>query len=690
MLFFLFALYVLPLDKVLASSVNNQLDFKISEDYIYEIYPNKQERFLNPNSVILARNISFLQIKSSLFALKNLVLKLEQTCSEIKSLEEEGATSYDYEFLVGSFNVSTAKDTCETKGKKLIEVQTSDQLLVLLQRLGGKYMTSPAGTTFQPNISNFIFESNGRPFREGPITTAIFGNKMSLRYDSYLYRNYHLRYVFNGTKAVFEITPHSVVQKQIICMYKEIDIEDSFAASCHNDLLILENMFHNFERAIHQYLTAVNKVAILPKNSIHRTPRGLLSGIAIGAAVGGGTAGILTKLFSNSLSIEELEKSSLRTEKILGQLASRKSLLDVNQVMLSSAVNNASKLIRLGMFKDNIQSVKIHANSLSIFLEKCLELLQRLTGTPISSRSYLLSISLAEVGKLVSSLFPKVRPADIHDRNILYSFQTDGKQQLFLILQILIPNKLEIKQFIKAIPWPNVANNTLISRSRRGEEWFLLLSDENYIEISTELANQCMKSADKCTTNMVPKAIISGMVTHHIAQYFRVKETKNDYIELVSKLFLIYITKNTLIYTSLNTIEIRINCPNKKPQVSNLIGKGVLRITDGCEISSQFFTLNPPTQMGTLTYQNFPKLDDSFYTNVHTWNTSALNMQFSLEPVPTLETNILFKSSSFFDLPIKYFAIFAFILTIFCCGTCFCFTVTFCRIPISRSMETNV
>ena len=147
-----------------------------------------------------------------------------------------------------------------------------------------------------------------------------------------------------------------------------------------------------------------------------------MSGIAIGAAVGGGTAGILTKLFSNSLSIEELEKSSLRTEKILGQLASRTSLLDVNQVMLSSAVNNASKLIRLGMFKDNIQSVKIHANSLSIFLEKRLELLQRLTGTPTLSRSYLLSISLAEVGKkLISSLFPKVRPADIHDRQTAIS-----------------------------------------------------------------------------------------------------------------------------------------------------------------------------------------------------------------------------------------------------------------------------
>ena len=194
-------------------------------------------------------------------------------------------------------------------------------------------MTSPAGTTFQSNIRNFIFESNGKPFWEGPIITALFGNKMSLRYDSYLYRNYHLRYIFNGTEAVFELTPHSTVQKQIICLYKEIDIEDSFAASCRNDLLILENMFHNFERAIDQYMTAVKKVAFLPKNSIHRTPWGLLSGIAIGAVVGGGTAGILTKLFCNSLSIEEQEKSSLRTEKILGQLASRTSLLDVNQVM---------------------------------------------------------------------------------------------------------------------------------------------------------------------------------------------------------------------------------------------------------------------------------------------------------------------------------------------------------------------
>ena len=446
-------------------------------------------------------------------------------------------------------------------------------------------MISSTGMTFQPNINNFVLESNRKSFRDGLITTAIFGNKMPLKYDSYLYKNYHLRYIFNGTRALYDLAPNSLIQEQIICMYKEVEEDSSLAASCRKDYLTLENLYRNFDSAVSRYTQGVTNIAKLQELNSHRAPRGLISGIAIGTMIGGGAAGILTKLFSNSLSIQELEKSSRRTEEVLGQLASRTNLLDVNQIMLNSAINNASKLIRLGMFKDNIQSVKIHANSLSIFLEKRLELLQRLTGTPISSRSYLLSISLPEIRKLITTLFPEVRLADIHDRNVLYSFQTDGKQQLFLILKILLPNKLKIQQLVKAISWPKIVNDSLVSRSQKQAGWFMLLSSEHYIEVSNELANKCMKFSDKCMSNRVPKAIISGIVPQHIAQYFRMKEASNGFVKSYSKLFLLNIEENTLIYTSLRNTEIRISCENEKPKVSNLIGRGVLKITRGCKVS---------------------------------------------------------------------------------------------------------
>ena len=393
-------LFVISGSFVNASQMKSNVEFKLSDDYVYKIYPNRPEKILNPNSVIVVRNVSFLQVKSSLQAMGRLVKKLELTCSEIESLEAVGATNYDYEILKGTFNISSAKNACASNGKKLIEILTSDQLLVLLQKLKVKYMISPAGTTFQPNISNFVFESNRKSFRDGLITTAIFGNKMPLKYDSYLYKNYHLRYIFNGTRAFYDLAPNTLIQEQIICMYKEIEEDSSLAASCRKDYLTLENLRRDFESAVSRYTQAVTNIAKLQEVSSHRAPRGLISGIAIGTMIGGGAAGILTKLFSNSLSIQELEKSSRRTEEVLGQLASRTNLLDVNQIMLNSAINNASKLIRLGMFKDNIHSVKIHANSFSIFLEKRLELLQRLTGTPISSRSYLLSISLPELRRL--------------------------------------------------------------------------------------------------------------------------------------------------------------------------------------------------------------------------------------------------------------------------------------------------
>ena len=281
--------------------------------------------------------------------------------------EAEGAKNYDYEFVEGTFNQSSAKETCANRGKKLIEIQTSDQLLILLQKLGGKYVIAPSGTRFQLNISNFIFESNRKPFREGPITTAIFGNEMLLYYDPYVYKKYHLRYVFNGTNAFYDLAPLSVSHEQIICMYREVAEENSLAVSCRKDLLILENLLQTFNNAVSSYTKAVNKVAHFSEGDGRRAPRGLISGIAIGTVVGGGAAGVLAKLFSNSMSIRDLEQASLRTEKVLGQLTSRTNLLDVNQILLTSAINNATRMIRLGMYKDNIQSIKIHANSLSIF-----------------------------------------------------------------------------------------------------------------------------------------------------------------------------------------------------------------------------------------------------------------------------------------------------------------------------------
>lgn len=37
-------------------------------------------------------------------------------------IEAEWATNYDYEFLVGTFNLSSAKDACDIRGKTIREL----------------------------------------------------------------------------------------------------------------------------------------------------------------------------------------------------------------------------------------------------------------------------------------------------------------------------------------------------------------------------------------------------------------------------------------------------------------------------------------------------------------------------------------------------------------------------------------
>ena len=219
----------------------------------------------------------------------------------------------------------------------------------------------------------------------------------------------------------------------------------------------------------------------------------------------------------------------------------------------------------------------------------------------------------------------------------------------------------------------------------------MLLSSEHYIEVSNELANKCMKFSDKCMSNSVPKAIISGFVPQHVAQYFGMKEASNGFVKSYSKLFLLNIEENALIYTSLRNAEIRIRCENEKPKISSLIGRGVLKITRGCEVSSQFFTLNYMQQLGTLKYQSSSNLRDTSFSSIHTWNTSMLDTSVSLNPIPSLTPYPSIEPSSLYDLPVEYIVIFTIIISTFCFSFCCCLLlVVFCRYSFNGAVETHV
>ena len=663
---------LLTLCKVIAKDVNieSDMEYKVSEDYIYSTYSNKPERYLNPHSFLIVRDISFLQIDTSLHALNQLVTKLEETCQKIKELEDEGSTNYEFEIIYAKFNLSSAHETCEAKGKKLIELQTSDQLLVLLQKLNGKYLITPAGTKYQRNISNFVFTSNGYPFKFGAIDTAVFGNRVLHKYDP-MYKDYYMRYVFNGTKALYEFTPQSAVSGQVICMYKELSPDDSLATSCKQDLITLKNTFLNTESAVKSYTDAITHQADYPDNDLRRRKRGLVAAVVAGSAFGGVAAGVLPTLFNNYMKIGELETASERTEKILGKLSTRSNLLDVNQQNLNSAVKEASKLIKLGFLKDNIQSVKIHANSILIFVGKRIDLLHRLTGAPTSTRSYLLSMSLSEIREVVISSLRDVRPSEINDPNILYSFQAVKGGKLYLILKILLRNKLTIKYFVKALPWPKIANDTLVAKNNKICEWFIIFSQDRYIESTPEFVGECREYPHRCVTQSVPKTIISGRVPLVIAQYFNIDKGVDTHVALESKLFLTDIGGDYLVYTSLLPIEIQVTCLNKKAQVSSIIGRGLLHITDDCEVSSPFFTILSPTQLGSVKYNPLLSVSDMHYRDTHIWDTSKLEYHVTLAPIPKSGENINYKNISEPWLPLGWFFIFLSILIltviILCC-----------------------
>ena len=142
-----------------------------------------------------------------------------------------------------------------------------------------------------------------------------------------------------------------------------------------------------------------------------------------------------------------------------------------------------------------------------------------------------------------------------------------------------------------------------------------------------------------------------------------------------------------MIYTSVRPVEIRITCVNKKPQVSNLIGRGILKITKGCKISSSFFTLTPARELGSLNYNASPKLGDLFYQNVHAWNTSYLNFSVALKPIPKITQSVRPIPLPLSELPMEFLSILALLLILFCVISCCCLMICK-RNHRNRTLET--
>ena len=140
-----------------------------------------------------------------------------------------------------------------------------------------------------------------------------------------------------------------------------------------------------------------------------------------------------------------------------------------------------------------------------------LNILHRVTGNPVHSRAYQLSISIEEISKILAEQFQVTE--FIRDQNIQYQFQTTPQGALYMIIKILVSNnKMMIKEFISAVPFLRVNNYQLTVEDSGFTDAFLYLSRGHYIEVSKAWIVRCQRHPANCFSNEIPKKCLEGGV----------------------------------------------------------------------------------------------------------------------------------------------------------------------------------
>ena len=182
------------------------------------------------------------------------------------------------------------------------------------------------------------------------------------------------------------------------------------------------------------------------------------------------------------------------------------NILDKNQQYLAKKLNETILFINSKPLKDEIQDYRIYMNSVYGKLIQQLNILYRVTGNPVYSRAYQLSLSIEEISKILAEKFQVTE--FIRDQNIQYQFQTTPQGALYIIIKILVSNnKMKIKEFISVDPFPRVNNSQMTVKDSGLTGAFLYLSGGHYVEVSKAWMVRCQRDPANCFSNEIPKNI---------------------------------------------------------------------------------------------------------------------------------------------------------------------------------------
>ena len=415
-----------------------------------------------------------------------------------------------FQIFKGQFTKSTGQKKCKSENLKLIEIRNNQQLWLFSTLLNNKNIETPMGGYFDQESGNFLFDSDGTPFNSGPVKNSTGGSALLSRYDKMIYRNHHLSYVFDKGHVYFQLNL-SIFRKYSSIIYIPTDMKSKtdLEKVCERDVKMSKDMVTESRYLVHSYQNSLKLLNGNHEQHIQRGKRGALALLGMGGFAGAVVAGVLPSLFGSYLDTSELESKSRELEATLGSLETRMNILDKNQQYLAKKLNETILFINSKPLKDEIQDYRIYMNSVYGKLIQQLNILYRVTGNPVHSRAYQLSLSIEEISKILAEKFQVTE--FIRDQNIQYQFQTTPQGALYIIIKILVSNnKMKIKEFISVDPFPRVNNSQMTVKDSGLTGAFLYLSGGHYVEVSKAWMVRCQRDPANCFSNEIPKKCLEG------------------------------------------------------------------------------------------------------------------------------------------------------------------------------------
>ena len=122
----MFCLYQLVLFSLLELTVaNDQIQpmFRIENDFVFKVQKNYNNRPLNPNTIVVVKNISLYEIQNSVSILALLSGKISSLCTYLLRKETLRTPNMLFQIFKGQFTKSTGQKKCKSENLKLIETK---------------------------------------------------------------------------------------------------------------------------------------------------------------------------------------------------------------------------------------------------------------------------------------------------------------------------------------------------------------------------------------------------------------------------------------------------------------------------------------------------------------------------------------------------------------------------------------